>query len=82
MVCWSCIRNRLIHAIILLIIDFFASLLLVIGGILAPIERKEAGRAYATEAHMRENGQYNNGAYNLTDQNKYNGAQETSYARA
>jgi hypothetical protein len=68
-----------------LILDFLASLLCVIGGFLAPPERKEATRAYDNELEQQQNGGGGYiGRYNWAT-NPFNGGsnkQETSYSRA
>ena len=68
-----------------LISDFLASLLCVIGGFLAPPERKQATRAYDNELEQQQNGGGGySGRYNWAT-NPFNGGsnkQETSYSRA
>ena len=61
--------------------DFLAALLCVIGGILAPQLRKDAGRAFATEQHMQQQGgRYDDGAP-ATEQSKWYQREQMNYSR-
>jgi hypothetical protein len=47
-------------------LDFLGSLLMAIGGIIAPVERRTAARAYVHEREMQNNGRMgNNGQGNF-----------------
>jgi len=62
--------------------DFLGALLMAVGGIIAPVERREAARAYANEQEMQQNGgRYNWTAEPPTEQPKPNAGGSFSYIR-
>ena len=83
MVCRGGIRSR--YTIFLspkLILDFLAALLCVVGGFLAPRERRDATRAYDAELDRQQNGGGGfSGRYNWAT-NPGPNKEETSYAQA
>jgi hypothetical protein len=63
--------------------DFLAALLCVIAGLMAPADRREAAKQFASEQHMQQQGaRYNYDGEPPVEQPKYNGMNGgMSYAR-
>jgi hypothetical protein len=81
---------RLLHQVFyfyvsLLITDLISSLLCVIGGLMAPLHRREAVRHWTNEAETQQNGRrYDFTGSSYAQQQKYNhnGMLEMNYSRA